>query len=113
MPALDTLTVEQPSLAPLGYEQPPHLALDPVPPITIETPETETAQFADIQLPPPQTVSVPAFHSTETHNTETREESTEIVQNITIHQQPGESTSELVERLKEELRKEGRAFYYD
>ena len=137
MPAIDALTIEQsqvyasleeipnltieapnvgaldaPSVDPIGFQKPPDLRLDPIPPIHVNTPEIET-QFSGVQMPQPQTVSVPALHQTTNNNTESSEQKTEIVQNITINQQPGEDASELLDRLRDEIKKEGRASYYD
>ena len=115
--SIDTpnLAVDAPNLAPLALdpiEKLPQIGLDPIPPVHVEAPDSE-AQTTDIQLPPPQVISVPALHQTTNNNTESSEQKTEIVNNITINQQPGENADELTERLMEGMRREWRAGYHD
>ena len=115
--SIDTpnLAIDAPNLAPLALdpiEKRPQIGLDPIPPVQREAPDIG-AQTTDIQLPPPQAISVPALHQTTNNTTENASETTEITNNINIYQQPGEDADALKDRVIDAIVRERRTGYYD
>ena len=128
-PAIPNLEVNDPTL-----QTPPIPDLE-VPPVAIERPAipnlevndpnvslnpgedtnrtSETPELPTIDLPPPQSISVPALHQTTNNNTENASENVEVTNNLNIYQQPGEDAEELTARIMLELERQGRARYYD